>query len=246
MRGEYSEARQLMQEGMALAKKLGNDIVRAYHLLNLCDVLISTGHHSLSRMYLKQGMALADKLGDDGLRIEAYGLQSDCELAQKQIKHAEIWAERSYELAYRTQNPIDLSLALVRKARVFSTKGRNLISQSYLYEALLLWENQSLETGRQYEIWLMLCETIVGFLLKKNAYTTAARLYRYIESLRLDSQVLRRPMYNEQYRAYAAEILLHAPYDVLPHSSQYEILLDCGEILGGMNETNDTPLGLAL
>ena len=121
--GKYGEAHADLEQGIAIARKFGDQKLLGMSLTYNALVLTGLGEYAISVAACSECLELAKEVQFDWMKILALRAMGDNHLILSHIEAAHPWYEESFQLARRLGDPWLLSLSARTKALIFTLKG---------------------------------------------------------------------------------------------------------------------------
>jgi non-specific serine/threonine protein kinase len=176
-RGRYVEALAHLEEGLAIARELGDKPMTAALLQPLGLAALGNGDPAAARAYLAEALALAHELGNKRELLAAHNALAQLHRAEGELDAAEPLYERTLTLAREMGDRESTAIGLLNLAMVSIGRGSNERAGRMLLEVLDIVDEIGSQSAGQSAL-----EVSAGLAARQNEWAKAARLYGAAEA----------------------------------------------------------------
>jgi ATP/maltotriose-dependent transcriptional regulator MalT len=178
--GEYTRARVLFEESLAIHRELGNYLGFGSSLFELAKLLfVSRGDSATMRSLLEEEFTLAREMGDKEMIAFCTSFSGQVALSQGDAATARLLLEESLELWKELGNRRSIAQSLSHLASVAAAAG-DYVTARVLYE-----EGLAIFIQADHKQWIAVClEGLATVVAAQGELSWAARLWGTAEALR--------------------------------------------------------------
>ncbi|HEX8009450.1 MAG TPA: tetratricopeptide repeat protein [Casimicrobiaceae bacterium] len=186
--GRYSEALRHLEEGLAIAREIGNTGMIARVLQPLGMASLGVGEAAAARGYLEEALVLARELGDKRELAGAINALAQLHRLEANLETAEPLYDQVVALARELGDREIIAVGLLNLAMVFLGRGAYERARTVLLEALTIAEEIGSRPAGQ-----SVLDVCAGLAAIRREWERAARFYGVVQAQIGDTGIQRDP-----------------------------------------------------